>query len=476
MENGEGNIDLNPPPEEQPEDVKRIKIRLGMFFDGTLNNRTNIEQRLMAAKAKNLTDEEIKEAAELKKRHSAADIGKARDTYKKHGAKNPDNDNSYESFFTNVVMLDRYFDDQPSDGYLFKLNVYIEGCGSIDMEGDKTSGFAFAIWESGIPARVKKGLSKAVEKIKKKQANRELIIEKLTIDVFGFSRGAATARSFIHAALFGQNNNDFSESLAEKLTSNQMTVEQVEVDFAGLFDTVSTYGVLKTVIGLGASNTASLKLDAISHARKVLQLASADEHREYFSLTNINSAGDKGRQIFLPGVHSDIGGGYRDNAHEQQTIYEDDGYSLPDAEKDRQHWIETGWYRPEEITLEYQEGYDQDEGDDTSWIRVNKASISNKYSHIPLQLMAAYAKENKVRLIANLERDQAIPDELATVKQEIDSYITKTARSSATHWLNNNAPWLKQLRHNYLHFSARIKTGHTPRFIRGKRGRVVLGG
>ena len=36
-----------------------------------------------------------------------------------------------------------------------------------------------------------------------------------------------------------------------------------------------------------------------------------DEFRENFDLTNIDSAGFKGLEITLPGVHSDIGGSYR---------------------------------------------------------------------------------------------------------------------------------------------------------------------
>ncbi len=476
MEIGEPIASSVSEKKEQPEKVKKIKIRFSIFFDGTLNNRTNINQRLLAAKPSNLTKEEKQVAAELKKKHSYDDIVQAKSLYKQHGAKKLGEDNSYEGYYTNIVLMDKYIDPLPPEGYALNLKVYIEGCGSIDKATDQTSGFAFAIWKSGIPARVKKGLQKAVSRIEKNHSDVDVIIEKLTLDVFGFSRGAAIARSFIYAALFGQSGSGEPESLSAKLKEQGYTVNQVEVCFAGLYDTVSTYGVLKTITRLGASNTRSLKLDAIVHAQKVVQIASADEHRQYFSLTNIKSARGKGKEIFLPGVHSDIGGGYRDNASEQLLIYEDFGYSYPNAEKDRQHWLEVGWYRPDEITLEYKEGYEGDESDDGSWIRVVKKDISNQYSRIPLHLMAGYARENKVPLKSRLERDQDIPETLMAAKQEIEQYIARTPVSRAEHWLKNNAPWLKQLRHDYLHFSARIKTGHSPRFINGKRGRVVLEG
>ena len=47
-----------------------------------------------------------------------------------------------------------------------------------------------------------------------------------------------------------------------------------------------------------------------------MHLVAAEEHRKNVSLTDIASAGSKGRELFLPGVHSDIGGDYRDEASE----------------------------------------------------------------------------------------------------------------------------------------------------------------
>jgi len=154
----------------------------------------------------------------------------------------------------------------------------------------------------------------------------------LSLDVFGFSRGAAAARHFIHQAMLDkQIQNQLVDELKYKLQP-----KAVKVHFVGLYDTVSIHGVLKTALGIGYSNTISLNLDAITHAKQVVQLAAADEHREYFSLTDIHSARGNGREIFLPGVHSDIGGAYRDAGNEKQVIYEDYGYSLDDANKEVQ--------------------------------------------------------------------------------------------------------------------------------------------
>jgi len=75
-----------------------------------------------------------------------------------------------------------------------------------------------------------------------------------------------------------------------------------------------------------------------------------------------------------------------------------------------------------------------------------------------------------------LENDQAIPNQLGTVKQQIDNYIATTKKSKATHWHQNDEAWLRDLRHDYFHFSARYSTGHTPRYNRGKRVRLTIDG
>jgi len=90
--------------------------------------------------------------------------------------------------------------------------------------------------------------------------------------------------------------------------------------------------------------------------------------------------------------------------------------------------------------------------------------------------MAGYARKSKVVISKELENEQAIPSALNNVKQKIDSYITNTQKSQATHWHQNDEAWLRDLRHDYFHFSARYSTGHTPRYNRGKRARLTIDG
>ena len=470
MELGEKSIQFNPQAKIPQQGIETIKIRFSIFFDGTLNNKTNIEQRLLSAADNTLTKEERKAAKELKLKTSAKEQHEAARVYKQYGAKKEDEENSYEGYYTNVAIMEKYLDK--SDEYDLNLQTYIEGSGTLDKAGDKTAGYAFAVWKTGIPAKVKKGVANVLDKIKKYNTDKETIIEKITLEVFGFSRGAAAARHFIHQAMLDK---QLQDGLVEEL-GYKVQPQAVKVSFVGLYDTVSTYGILKTALGVGVSNTISLNLNAIAHAKQVIQLAAADEHREYFSLTNIHSARGKSREIFLPGVHSDIGGGYRDNGREKQVIYEDYGYSLNDAKKEIQAQIAAGRYKENEIFLEHTLGYEGDESDDSSIIRVDKKNISNKYSRIPLQLMAEYARKSKVAIDTELERNEAIPVELNHIKQKIDDYIANTPKSKAAHWHHNNEAWLRDLRHDYFHFSARYSTGHTPRFNHGKRSRLIIKG
>ncbi|HJV33667.1 MAG TPA: hypothetical protein VJ604_01260, partial [Geomonas sp.] len=64
-------------------------------------------------------------------------------------------------------------------------------------------------------------------------------IECLHLDCFGFSRGAAAARNFIHAAILRH-----EDTLKDRLQSSDHRVSAVKVKFAGLYDTVASHGFL----------------------------------------------------------------------------------------------------------------------------------------------------------------------------------------------------------------------------------------
>ena len=247
---------------EQKEERKKktaLKIRISIFFDGTLNNRENIEER-----------------------------EKNSDSYKKNKTK--DGVNSYDNGRTNIAIMEPHVSTKKTDyagNYDFVYKAYIAGQGALSGEADSFCGYALAIGKSGVPNRAEEGINKAVGFILADTNNidpRRHYIEKLTIDVFGFSRGAATARYAIHVLFNGRISRIDDENgevyyewkpLFQRLNNFMYDINEgdVEVCFAGLYDTVLSYiGSQKLP---WSSNV--LQQKAVARAKKVLHLAAADE-------------------------------------------------------------------------------------------------------------------------------------------------------------------------------------------------------
>ena len=70
---------------------------------------------------------------------------------------------------------------------------------------------------------------------------------------------------------------------------------------------------------------------------------------------------------------------------------------------------------------------------------------------------------------------------LELADEEIQAYVnqhqTKGARSSRPEdWHDNQRGWLRDLRHDYFHFSARLEIGNGPRYENGQRLREEFDG
>ena len=417
--------------EEEEEELEKVKIRFAVFFDGTCNNRNNTEQRERAQK-KDAPDDEMHR--------------KAKEIYEKYKS-----DDSYDNDLTNIAKMEKCIDKE--DDYQECFAAYIEGPGTEDDQGDSTAGYAFGLGGTGVRSKVKKGLDLVIEKVTEKVDSADEIIELLTLDVFGFSRGAAGARNFIYEAKFG----DEYKSIKSQLVEQEYKVKKIEIRFVGLYDTVSSHGIIY------CNDVSDLKLTAVRHAKTVIHLAAADEHRSNFSLTNINSALN-GREIFLPGVHSDVGGSYCDGKPEKHMIY----YGPESiARRDREDLIRAGWFTEKEITLTTME--DEDWTD--AVVEVDRVEVSSQYSRIPLHIMAKFARENKLNIQPLLEDDDPINGKTLTdAKKRIDKYIAETdpkktpkKKSTAEDWHHDNEQLLHDLRHDYFHFSAKWELGLTPR-------------
>ena len=113
------------------------------------------------------------------------------------------------------------------------------------------------------------------------------------IVVFGFSRGAALARKFV------------SEILAVD--------QEREVSFLGVYDTVAAMNGIHRR-GEAISSDVLFENGSLNErVRRAVHLVALDEERVAFTPTLINrdrEGGDRILEVWMPGIHSDVGGGY----------------------------------------------------------------------------------------------------------------------------------------------------------------------
>ena len=384
----------------------QLKVKLNIFFDGTLNNKNNTQVRKDSENntaQKNIFDE-----------------------------KSNKKDDSYMNDFSNVV---RGYDAINPDAE-HQLKVYIEGIGTENNKKDDSfEGPGFGVGDRGIMAKVTKGCQEAAKVVALKYKGKNIDI--LEVNVFGFSRGAAAARHFINVAttsiyeegpslingkiavhhrpydeessLFLINKTPDNISFIKQygyfgacLIKENLQIKKIEFNFAGLYDTVASYGVNHRGKKLIDSDAKQLNLDAVKKCKFTLQLASRDEYRENFSLTNINSCGLNGLQLTLPGVHSDVGGGYVDGAQEEVFLYKknyyDTAYSLEKTivKNFQQILIDEGWFTANELTIVNAKPFNSYYISPGTFYLKGKRKLSNQYANIPLKIMIDFSKERGV--------------------------------------------------------------------------------
>lgn len=403
---------------EQP----KVKIRIAVFFDETLKNRSS----------KNLRD------------------------------------NDYKDAYSNITKLEQFWlKDKRAD---YSFSIYSEGLITDDIN----------IGETGVLIKVENVFEQIINRLNALLRNKN--IEYIHFDVFGTSRGAATARHFIYGCL------DHPEhTLSERLSVHGYSVDLVEIKFTGLYDTIASYHTVDPEYLM------KLHLSSVKHSEKTVHFAAAEEHRENYRLMNIISVPMVRRlEIFLPGSHLDICGGYKNNMDEVEhsILYMpiDQKNGLTEAENDafvrEINWlVDTGWY--EETEIKPFNINDQ--------LMATRRGISNAYSHIPLYLMVKFALRKEIIFSDRIKTRYSLPSFLKKFKKSIDVYIRglerargyRGKRSSPTDWFNFSPENIKKLRHDHLHFSAYYganygykKNKNLPYWsggdpIKGKRKRII---
>ncbi|MEO5369665.1 MAG: DUF2235 domain-containing protein [Magnetococcus sp. DMHC-1] len=429
-------------------------ITARLFFDGTGANEINV---------------------------SIGRSDKDSDIYKKYGGSGT----SYDDDFSNIARLWKEFKEEKSTYFDHYINIYTSGIGTVDREDDSIIGLGLGQWDTGVKGKAKLCMSELINSILNLRIPKGHTIKYIHLDLFGFSRGAACARYFIAMALGIL---WFQESISERVKSYGYALGECEVKFVGLFDTVASFGVAHF------NDTRNLELDSIQYASHVFQLAASDEHRDNFRLTNTKSFLKGTTQWFLPGAHADVGGSYVNNLSEKNWQLLDKGRLTPfslkfrdAADKDKQWFINKGYYKPDEfVDLYYPLLDDLDSRDLDSRLAVvaatRKEKISNEYSFIPLRVMASLAEEYGITFCC-LDSEYKIPQDLEWLNDEIDKYIVECRKrnkiSVQEDWLDIETDKFKDFRYKYVHCSARY--GETlgkddPNFENGKRKRIIQDG
>lgn len=311
--------------EEEETDLpleQRITLRLGMFFDGTGNNLANaaLTEQCRRQDLHDFDPETLQAITQL------CESRQYRDT-NGDGLFDQMPGSSYGNAMTNVALLFDLYEDQAdqqleSTAKQAYLKAYIEGAGTRSGGSDSLRGLATGQGDTGVIAGVAQSPNIIIRQLRLLLANNpHLVIERVEFDIFGFSRGAAAARHFANE-LLKPDGGMLSNTLNQNSPAYKAGFEwakHVCINFIGLFDTVAAMvDPLSGDLNPGNARNPGINLYLPPDcARKVVQLTAQHEERYLFSL---NQVGPAHEEIALPGVHSDIGGGYPAMMHERLLV------------------------------------------------------------------------------------------------------------------------------------------------------------
>ncbi|MDH6250798.1 hypothetical protein M2347_000525 [Chryseobacterium sp. H1D6B] len=206
---------------------------------------------------------------------------------------------SYHASPTNVYKLFELFNGDEK--------VYIEGIGTVT--GAEDSDFAKAtcknpVGYSGYSSDDK--LRKAYAFIEQKMLDKT---KEYQFYVYGFSRGSMLARTFCYELL----------SPGSRISGN------IKVKFLGVFDTVESAPFNDYNVSLLPGVENALQLCAVNECRYFFPLTGFFEDSSNREDSELNTGTSVWKEIFVPGVHADVGGGYLETS---QSVYISDNHLL----------------------------------------------------------------------------------------------------------------------------------------------------
>jgi len=286
--------------------VRGVTLTIGVFFDGTGNNRENTASRMMKYNECSAP----KQGVNQKDAQSCEDFSNAIN-------KDSLSNGSYRGYYSNIHWLNSlYIADQTllDDQVQAQIQTYISGIGTAADKSDSAIGMGLGtsildIFEGVVTKtdEAMEGIASELLGFMKRNVQQDLCIAKIQFDVFGFSRGAAAARHFANRVM--EQDPAIATAITKGLRGDFYDGQPSgEVRFLGLFDTVAAIGGISNFFDINGRSNPRVKLELRpSVAKKVFQITAMNEYRYNFSLNSIQGMWP---ELALPGAHSDIGGGY----------------------------------------------------------------------------------------------------------------------------------------------------------------------
>ncbi|MFP3976813.1 phospholipase effector Tle1 domain-containing protein [Marinobacter sp. KMM 10035] len=465
-------------PDEEPEDFSaeedrpKVRVEAGIFFDGTGNNRDNtqayqrqMDECLTANAAGAISEDEC--SAELSQIMEG----------------------SYLNAETNVSKLERMYQQGQFQSEewkeAYRISTYVSGVGTTSGEPDDGPSMGLGLGEQGILKKIAEGCGDLAIDI------RDYVsapIDELILDVFGFSRGAATARHFISREVQDENG-----ALAAAFKQQGIPwPKKITVRFVGLFDTVAGVADLGNLdFSAHDAETGRINVNLRpDDAERVVQFAARDERRHNFSLNSLRGESgnlpDHFSEWALPGVHSDIGGGYPDRFHERvevrpPLVVRGKDRRNPEASFEFSRMLQEralikteGWIGPlnplATLEIEQERPPGLPGGDITLRLWLSR-EVRGEYSRIPLYLMHKLATDAGVPFQSiNPEVDGlSLPQELMTVARNLAAHVWHGSELLMT---PESRALLKQ---RYIHHSDHyLRLGPLYPFKPGKYGQRTI--
>ncbi|TMN33358.1 DUF2235 domain-containing protein [Pseudoalteromonas sp. S2755] len=362
---------------------------------------------------------------------------------------------------TNIAKLHELY--KMDDKFHFKH--YVEGVGTKAGEDNSTIDLAVAY---SFDERLIEAID-LIETFVKSKSSISLC-NTILLDCFGFSRGAAAARAFVNLI------NEMRVKQDTKLANKEVVFR-----FVGIFDTVASiggdgdnyHGELYAKDEL--EKAARLDLNQAS-AGAVYHLTAWDERRDKFPLSSLKnkdgSLFSNHKEDYLPGVHSDIGGGYApisidieyplkrirgipgEPQHEakvqQAKLAIEQRYQWPGIDVDMVYRFKRLRYGAS------RSGRDKDIY--TTYRPVWRRKIDNTLAHYGLHQMYNEAVQHGVPLKEMARLQSIYPYELSN---EVATLVPKALKAGPT-----SQAWQKLYEH-YIHISSRF-TGFTDKLAHGE--------